>query len=240
MKGRIAACVALTGGLAAAFVLTLSAPALAHEERVVGAYHFVVGWGDEPAYAGLKNSVQLILTTKAGKPVTNLGDSLKVEVIFGQQQMELPFEPAFDPEEGFGTLGDYRAWLIPTAPGAYTFYLFGSIGKQKVDERFSSGPTTFDDIADPAEVEFPTKVPTGTELAGRLDREIPRLNEGIAAARSHARDEASTARTLGIVGIVVGALGLIVAIVAVVGWGRSGRRSSPVAATPGTEVGARD
>ena len=227
MKGRIAACVALTAGLAAAFVLVLSAPALAHEERTVGAYHFVVGWGDEPAYAGLKNSVQLILSTKAGKPVTNLGDSLKVEVIFGQQQMEVPFEPAFDPEEGFGTLGDYRAWLIPTAPGTYTFHLFGAIGKQKVDERFTSGPTTFDDISDPAEVEFPTKVPTGTELAGRLDREIPRVNAAIASARSQAEDRADTARTLGIVGIVIGAVGLLLAVVALIGSRAAAHRSTP-------------
>jgi hypothetical protein len=227
MNRRIVACVVLTSGLATVFVLALSSPAFAHEERAVGAYHFVIGWGDEPAYAGLKNSVQLILSTKAGKPVTNLGDSLKVEVIFGQQQMELPFEPAFDPEEGFGTLGDYRAWLIPTAPGTYTFHLFGSIGKQKVDERFTSGPTTFDDIADPAEVEFPTKVPTGTELAGRLDREIPRLTAAVASARSETEDKADSARTLAIVGIVVGAVGLVLALVAVIGWRVAARRSTP-------------
>ena len=227
MKGRIAVCVALTGGLAAAFVLAMSAPALAHVERVVGAYHFVVGWGDEPAYAGSMNSVQLILSTKAGKPVTNLVDSLKVEVIFGQQQMELPFEPAFDPEEGFGTLGDYRAWLIPTAPGTYTFHLLGAIGKQKVDERFTSGPTTFDDIADPAEVEFPTKVPTGTELSDRLDREIPRVNAAVTSARSEAEDKADSARTLAIVGIVIGAVGLLLALVAVIGWRAAARRSTP-------------
>src|SRR5512133_3232159 len=97
MKGRIAACVALTGGLAAAFVLALSAPAFAHEERAVGAYHFVVGWGDEPAYAGQKNSLQLSRGTKAGKPVTDLGDALKVEVIFGQQRMEVPLEARVRP-----------------------------------------------------------------------------------------------------------------------------------------------
>jgi hypothetical protein len=141
--------------------------------------------------------------------------------------MELPFEPAFDPEEGFGTLGDYRAWLIPTAPGTYTFHLFGSIGKQKVDERFTSGPTTFDDIADPAEVEFPTKVPTGTELAGRLDREIPRLTAAVASARSETEDKADSARTLAIVGIVVGAVGLVLALVAVIGWRAAARRSTP-------------
>jgi hypothetical protein len=234
MNRRIAACVALTSGLATVFVLALSSPAFAHEERAFGTYHFVVGWGDEPAYAGLKNSVQLILSTKAGKPVTNLGDSLKVEVIFGQQQMELPLEPAFDPEEGFGTLGDYRAWIIPTAPGAYTFHFFGSIGKQKVDERFTSGPKTFDDVVDPAEVQFPTKVPTGTELAGRLDREIPRLTAAVASARSEAEDKADSVRTLAIIGIVVGAVGLVLAFVALMGWRAAARRSGPVPVSVGS------
>ena len=227
MKGKIANYVALTGGLAAAFVLALSSPAFAHEERSVGAYHFVVGWGDEPAYAGSENSVQLILATEAGKPVTNLGDSLKVEVIFGEQQMELPFEPAFDVEEGFGMPGDYRAWIIPTAPGTYTFHLFGAIGKQDVDERFTSGPTTFDDVADPAEIEFPTKVPTGTELSERLDREIPRVNEAIASARSQAEDRADMARILAIVGIVIGAVGLLLAVLALTGGRAAARRSTP-------------
>ena len=227
MKGKIVNYVALTGGLAAAFVLALSSPAFAHEERSVGAYHFVVGWGDEPAYAGSENSVQLILATEAGKPVTNLGDSLKVEVIFGEQQMELPFEPAFDVEEGFGTPGDYRAWIIPTAPGTYTFHLFGAIGKQDVDERFTSGPTTFDDVADPAEIEFPTKVPTGTELSERLDREIPRVNEAIASARSQAEDRADMARILAIVGIVIGAVGLLLAVLALTGGRAAARRSTP-------------
>lgn len=227
MKAMIGACLALIGGLAAAFVLAVSSPAFAHEERAVGAYQIVVGWGEEPAYAGQKNSVQLILGTKAGKPVTDLGDSLKVEVIFGEQQMELPFEPAFDVEEGFGTPGDYRAWIIPTTPGTYTFHLFGAIGKQKVDERFTSGPTTFDDVADPAEVEFPTKVPTGTELSERLDREIPRVHAAIASARSQAEDRADTARTLAIVGIVIGAVGLLLAMVALIGWRAGARRSTP-------------
>lgn len=227
MRAKVAARLALIGGLAAVFVVALSSPAFAHEERTVGAYQIVVGWGDEPAYAGSKNSVQVILATKAGKPVSNLGDSLKVEVIFGEQQMELPFEPAFDVEEGFGTPGDYRAWIIPTTPGAYTFHLFGTIGKQKVDERFTSGPTTFDDVADPAEVEFPTKVPTGTELSERFDREIPRVNAAIANARSQAEDRADTARTLAIVGIVIGAVGLLLAMVALIGWRADARRSTP-------------
>jgi hypothetical protein len=228
MRRRIAAWAALTAGLAAAFVLATSVPAFAHEERTVGAYRWEVGWGEEPIYASLENSVQLILSTKAGKPVTDLGDSLKVDVIFGQRQLELPLEPAFDPEEGFGTLGDYRAWLIPTVPGTYSFHFSGSIGGQKVDERFTSGPTTFDDVADPAEVEFPTKVPTGTELAGRLDREIPRLTASVASARSEAHDKADSARTLAVIGLIVGAVGLVLAVVALIGWRAAARRSKKV------------
>jgi hypothetical protein len=59
-------------------------PASAHEERKVGNYVFHVGFGDEPAYAGAKNSVQMLLhDAKTDKPVTDLGDSLKVDVTQG-------------------------------------------------------------------------------------------------------------------------------------------------------------
>src|SRR5690349_11456021 len=104
-----------------ALVLSAAAPAFAHEVRKVGKYEFTVGWGDEPAYAGFKNSVQLLLHDAAGKPVNNLGDTLKVEVIYQGQTESLPLESNFDPDAGVGTPGDYRAWLIPTRPGDYTF-----------------------------------------------------------------------------------------------------------------------
>ena len=91
-----------------------AAPAFAHVERTVGKLKFTVGWGDEPTYAGSRNSVQLILADPKGKPITDLGDSLKVEVIFGSQTVTLPLQATFDPDTGEGTPGDYRAWFIPT------------------------------------------------------------------------------------------------------------------------------
>jgi hypothetical protein len=42
--------------LAGLLVALLAGPAAAHEERQVGKYHFAVGFGDEPAYAGEKNT----------------------------------------------------------------------------------------------------------------------------------------------------------------------------------------
>ena len=51
MRTRIlAATVAAT--LAALLIPLVAGPASAHEEKTVGKYHFVVGFGDEPAYAG--------------------------------------------------------------------------------------------------------------------------------------------------------------------------------------------
>jgi len=196
MRKRMAASMAATIGLAAVLVVALSGPASAHEERKVGAYHFAVGWGEEPAYAGIKNSVQLILSTSSGQAVNNLGDSLQVEVIFGSQKMALPLELNFDPGSGEGMPGDYRAWVIPTSPGDYTFHFTGKIGNQSVDQSFTSGPTTFDQVKDPAQVEFPIKEPPVSQVAGLTQRLSTRLQAAL-AEQKRAQDSANTTKTIG-------------------------------------------
>jgi hypothetical protein len=222
MRTLVRAATTLAGMVLGSTLLVFGSagPALAHEERNVGTYTFAVGFGDEPAYAGSKNSVQLILS-KGGKAVTALGDSLKVEVTFGTQTMDLPIEPDFEIGE-FGTPGDYRAWFFPTRPGSYTFHFTGSIGSQQVDEEFTSSSTTFSDVVDPTSVEFPVKDPTLGQVAQRLDREFPRIETQLASTRKAADDGASSAKTLGYVGIGLGAIGLIVAIVALTATRRRG------------------
>ena len=144
MLKRLAAFAGAAVALSAMTITLQAGPALAHEARTIGAYDVEVGWGEEPAYAGIKNSVQLILATTSGKPVNDLGDSLKLDVEFANQKITLPLVLNFDPDSGEGSPGDYRAWLIPTAAGDYTFHFTGSIGSQQVDESFTSSPTTFD------------------------------------------------------------------------------------------------
>lgn len=202
-------------------LLASAAPAFAHEARDVGAYHFLVGWGNEPAYAGQQNSVQLILAYRAtGKPVVNLGNTLHVTVIYGTQSMVFGLGPTFDPDTHLGTPGDYRAWLYPTAPGDYTFHFTGTIGSQAIDQSFTSGPTTFATVQDPTPVEFPIQTPTMTELSQRVNVALPRLASSSAASR---------AQLFGIIGMAVGALGLIVACIALLG-----RRSATVAQPHGS------
>ena len=207
--------------LAGALTGVLAPAALAHEPRKQGDLEMVAGFGTEPAYAGQPNSVQLILV-HGGRPVVNLGDTLAVEVSFGDETMELPIEPFFAVGE-FGEPGDYRAWLIPTRPGQYEFHFSGTIDGEEVDETFTSGPNTFSDVENPADIQFPVQDPSTGELAERIDREIPRITSALdeagraAVAQANlASDEASSARTLGVIGLAVGGLGLIVAITAVV------------------------
>jgi len=205
--------------LAAATVLSTlllpAAPVLAHEGRTLGDLELEVGFGTEPAYAGLLNGVQLIVVHD-GEPVLDVADTLEVEVAFGDQTTQLRLEPFFEE----GGPGEYRGWFIPSATGQYSFHFTGTIDGEEIDETFTSGPDTFSDVEDPASVTFPEVVaPTTTELAELIGRVEPRLASRIDDALARAdevADDASNARTLGMIGLVVGVLGLAVAAVALV------------------------
>jgi hypothetical protein len=198
--------------LLSALVLPATA-ALAHEGRSQGDLEMEVGFGTEPAYAGQPNSVQLILVHD-GEPVVDLGDTLDVEVSFGDQTQHFTLEPNFAAGE-FGDPGDYRAWFIPTRAGRYTFHFTGTIQGEDVDQTFTSGPKTFGDVEDPKQIQFPVQDPTNGELAERIDQEVPRLTaatDEVRAAVAGADDNASSAQTFAIVALVVGALGLALAV----------------------------
>jgi hypothetical protein len=200
---------ALAAALAALLVPLLAVPASAHGEHKVDKYTFVVGFGTEPGYAGVTNSVQLIISNN-GKPVTD-AKGLKVAVSTGDAEpKEMALEPYFG--EGWGEQGDYRAFFIPTAPGAYTFKVTGTLGGKKIDQSYTSGKDGFDEITDPAEVQYPVQEPTGSQVTGKLDRETARLNAALAAEQQAADDQVADARQLATIGLVVGALGLLAAV----------------------------
>jgi hypothetical protein len=204
-----------------------AAPASAHAEKQAGRYAFVVGFGDEPAYAGQPNSLQVVIT-RDGKPATDLAgqlDNLMAHAYYGRkadpklENAMMPLEPHFG--DDWGTPGDYRSFFVPTQAGAYTFELKGKLGNQKINLVIPSGPETFGDVNDPAKASFPAvKDPTTAQLAQRLDRETTRLNGTVAAATAAQRaaeDRADQARLLALGGLLVGVVGLVVAALA---WGR--------------------
>ena len=228
--------VAFVLGTAALLAALVVAPASAHEEKQVGRYSFVIGFGTEPAYAGQPNSLQ-VLISRDGKPATDLAsqlDGLMAHAYYGSkadlklENAMMPLEPNFG--DDWGTPGDYRSFFVPTQPGAYTFTLEGKLGAQKINLVVPSGPETFGDVNDPAKTALPAvKDPTTGQLAQRLDREATRVNATMAAAAAaqrDAEDAAGQARTLALGGLLVGAVGLVLGGLALA---RSRRPAAPTA-----------
>lgn len=195
----------LIGSFAVILIMgAINGRAVAHEHRLVGRIEMVVGWADEPTFAGFKNGVQLMLSEHEN-PLLDLGDTLKVEVQFGNEKAgPLPIQRAFG--KTYGRPGDYRAPLIPTRAGTYTFHFLGTIKDEKIDQSFTCSEKTFDCVGDTASIEFPAKDPSRAELAGRLERLGPRMESAVSAAN----DAASMAKTLGIIGIALAGVALVV------------------------------
>jgi hypothetical protein len=201
--------------LAGLALAALAVPASAHETKQLGPYHVAVGFGQEPAYAGQPNSVQVLLTDAAGKPVTDLGGTLQVHVSHASNpdvRRTMVLEPNFEVGE-WGTPGDYRAFFIPSAPGDYTFHLAGKIHGVAVNQPFTSGPKTFSAAEDPAGAMFPvSRAPTAAQVALRLDRETARLDAATARQVANARHDAELARSVAFAAVLLAVVGLAVAV----------------------------
>ncbi|MFL5759693.1 MAG: hypothetical protein ACJ789_08140 [Thermomicrobiales bacterium] len=154
----------VAGLMVAAVFALVPAMASAHEHRDVagGKYSMVVGFLDEPAFTTVKNGLDLRVSATTGgtptptsdeevegTPVEGLEKTLKAEVIYGDQKMDLTLEPAF------GAPGAYEAWFFPMAAGDYSFHIYGDIEGTAIDETFTSSPEGFSSVIDRAQYEFP-------------------------------------------------------------------------------------
>jgi hypothetical protein len=182
--------------------LLVGSSAAAHETKSVGALKLTVGWGDEPAFSGFKNFVEVDVVDGAGRPVTDLGGgALSADVAFGDEHIPLALLPAR------GEPGKFRAWLVPTRPGTYRFHITGAINGQPIDMTSTCSDTTFACVADVSDIQFPIKDPSAGQLADRISRELPRAEAAMTAAGG--------ARTLALAGLA----GAVVALGAAIGFG---------------------
>jgi len=180
---RLLAAVAAVAVVVSSFAVNTNI-ALGHEHRTIGPYTFVVGWIAEPAYVNAANGLSLDVTeTSSSKPVEGLAKILQAEVIVGGGAKKLSLDLATDEE----TPGHYAGSFIPTKTGDYIFHIFGTVESTKVDERFESGPNTFDGVVSTDSLQFPDRIPANADLAARLD----------------------SLQTLVIAAIVIGALALL-------------------------------
>lgn len=192
--------------LAAVAVLVMSiGAASAHEHRAVGEYEITIGFLNEPAIVEEPNGLDLRVQKVGeqhgtaegegheGTPVEGLEKTLKGEVTFGGQTMPLEIKTVFNEP------GSYKSDFIPTAEGAYTYHIFGTINGQPIDEKFTSSPTTFSEVGSRTAISFPNKV----ESIGTVEQ-----------SAANASAAAETAKMYGLAGLGVGVLGLIVGIAA--------------------------
>jgi hypothetical protein len=155
--------------------------------------------------AGVSESMSADDAHQARVGVNGLANSLVVEVTHLAADMSasgVGRQMALTPLPGAD--GRYVAPFIPTVPGPYRFRFVGTIDGLPVDETFTSGPGTFDDVRSATEAQFPRPVPSAREIAGVA-----------AAAQQQARDasDASTrALTIAVAGLAVGGLGLLTGV----------------------------
>jgi len=181
----------------AALAAVVAPPAAAHETKPVGPLRLTIGWGDEPAYSGLRNDVEVGVSHADGTPVRNLAGALTVEVSFGEARVALPLLPFEEP-------GELRAAIVPTRPGTYSFQLTGSVEGQAIDTTSTCSEETFDCVLDVSEIQFPAQDPPSGQLAERLARSLSRTEQ--------AENEATDARRLALVAIALGALALLTSL----------------------------
>ena len=137
--------------------------------------------------------------------VTGLANSLVVEVTHLAADMSasgVTRQMALSPLPGES--GGYVASFIPTVPGPYRFRFVGTINGMAIDETFTSGPGTFDDVRSATEAQFPRPIPSAREIAGVAT-----------AAQQQARDAtdaSATALTVAVAGLVIGGLGLLTGV----------------------------
>ncbi len=194
--------------IALALVTIVVSPTFAHEKRQVGKYTFVVGFLNEPAYVNQQNSLDLTIclgnsckyTVQDGSrvvsnPVNDLEKTLKVEISTGAHA---PIPLTIGPR--YANPGKYTGYFEPTTTGNYTFHIYGTIGSDKIDEKFTSSPTGF------GAVEETTTYPAQTQQTAPAATDNALQSQLVAA-----QNAASTATTVGIVGAILGVLGIILA-----------------------------
>lgn len=202
-------------GVAALLLLLAPSTASAHERRDVGdgQYRMVVGFLDEPAFAGEKNGLDLRvakLGATSGTPGAGAAEDegTPVEVIYGDQTMDLELDPVFNQP------GAYRAIFFPAAEGDYSFHIVGDIEGVAIDETFTSSPDTFSAVEAVEPYQFPKEESS---------------NAGNGAAMLGGNVGGSSG---GGPGTLLAAIGAAAVIVAVVTVGRLARHRQPSSLLP--------
>ena len=143
----------------------------------------------------------------AGRPVVDPQGALSVDVTFGDEKVTLPLGPAR------GQPGRFRALLLPTRAGTYTFHITGTVKGHMIDATSTCSDQTFGCVLDVSEIQFPVKDPSAGQIADRISRELPRAEAAL--------ETAADARKWSLAALA----GALVALVAAIGFSSRNRKT---------------
>ena len=106
--------------------------------------HDAVGWVNEPTYVGFMNAVQLFLSDKNKKPISGAGDTLKVQVTFGDQKTAL-LPSSTNRTNGPASISPRSSRTVRGTTRSTSSAL--SAGRRSIS-RSRSSETTFDPVGD--------------------------------------------------------------------------------------------
>jgi hypothetical protein len=206
------------GGLAvslSAALLALSVPLRAIDKQNVGTMQLTIGWGDESAFAGSRNSIDVGVADGTGAPVADQTNTLNVEVSFGDRHLRLPLLPV-ERQPGM-----YRAWIVPSRAGSYAFHISGRLKGEDIDITSACSEKTFQCVTEPGEVQFPEKDPTSAQLAETVSHSQTRVQQAI--------DDATEARLMSLVAMAISAAAVALSVLIRSVRSRRGRSSDRLA-----------
>jgi len=181
-----------------AALLALAAASHASDKQTVGTMHLTIGWGEEPAFAGSRNSIDVTVSDGAGAAVADPMNTMSVEVSFGERRLRLALLPV-ERQPGL-----YRAWIVPTRPGIYAFRITGRLKGETIDIASGCSEQTFPCVTESGEVQFPEKDPSIAQLGDSISQSQPRLQQAI--------DDATEARMISFVALAISAAAVVVAV----------------------------
>lgn len=132
---------ALLGVLLAVVSLAGARTARADDVRMVGPYRVSASFASAPVYPLEPNALVFRITDENGAPVTGAENSLVLHIGEMYQATEtLPLEPLKDQP------GMYQARLMLPRAGIFSMQLLGTLGSQKVEERFITEQNGLDKV----------------------------------------------------------------------------------------------
>jgi hypothetical protein len=212
--------VMLTG--LAGITLFASETASAHTTVWVGAYKFVIGWQNEPAYTYKQAGVEFGISTNDSAippnlvPITGQEKNFEAHVHFADKELHLD---ALHPLHG--RAGWYGQEFIFTRPGVYEVHIEGTVKWNNTDTPVDI-ELELHEVHDSSEAGFPEKDPSAADLekqasdakadaaAAKAAAEAARAEaEAAKAGQAAAMNVAYAGIAMGLVGIIIGAMALM-------------------------------